>query len=109
MEIKTKFDIGDKVLVKSAIEKGAKPVIFKVTSIEIWVSKPDNDIVQETRYTLLAITSDGPTIGMGTTTSEANLILATETEVKKELDAYTKVVYTQLMENCYLADSVPNK
>ena len=101
MEIKTKFDIGDKVLVKPAIEKGAKPVIFKVTSIEVQISKPDNDVVQETRYTLLAVTSDGPTIGMGTTTSEANLILATETEVKKELDAYTKVVYNQLMENCY--------
>ena len=109
MEIKTKFNIGDKVLVKPAIEKGAKPVIFKITSIEIWVNKPDSAIVQDTRYTLLAITSDGPTIGMGTTTSEANLILATETEVKKELDAYTKAVYNHLMENCYLADSVPNK
>ena len=109
MEIKTKFDIGDKVLVKSATEKGAKPVIFKITSIEAYICKPDAAVVQDTRYTLLVVTSDGPTIGMGTTTSEANLILATETEVKKELDAYTKVVYNQLMENCYLADSVPNK
>ena len=107
MEIKTKFNIGDKVLVKPAIEKGAKPVIFKITSIEAHIGKPDDTVVQEIRYTLLAVTSDGPTLGMSTITSEANLILATETEVKKELDAYTKIVYKQLIENCYLADRVP--
>ena len=108
MEIKTKFNIGDKVLVKPAIEKGAKPVIFKITSIETHTCKPDDTVVQEIRYTLLAVTSDGPTFGMTATTSEADLILATETEVKKELDAYTKIVYKQLMENCYLANTVPN-
>ena len=106
MEIKTKFNIGDRVLVKSEAKQGVKPIIFKVTAIEVWVCKPESTIIQDTRYTLMSVTSEGPTLGMGTTTSEADLILATEAAVKKEFDIYMKYVKESLMENCYQEDKL---